>query len=287
MEGPPPLRQNDPRYYRIERETGSIPREKTSGKGMLGTLAAIGLLIAKFFGSLVKFAPFLKTAGSMFVMIAVYAMSGGWAWAAGFVLLIFVHECGHVLAARHFGLPVTAPVFIPFVGAYILLKEMPRNAWVEAWIGIGGPILGSLGALVCHAAGEQLNQPLLISLALSGYLINLFNLVPITPLDGGRIVTALSPWLWLLGLVMMGLLAFLRPNPIFYLLLILIVVQAYPRVRSLFRKRTDEEQRYFELTAAQRLTMAAAYFGLIAALIVGMHYAHLQLEARGMEMGMR
>lgn len=280
MEGPPPLRQNDPRYYRIERPSDPAG-DKKPASGLMGTLAAIGLLIAKFFGSLVKLLPFLKTGASMFIMIAVYAMGGGWPWAVGFVLLIFVHECGHIVAAKYFGVKVSAPVFIPFLGAMILMKEAPRNAWVEAWIGIGGPILGSIGALVCHALGEQFQQPLLISLALSGYLINLFNLVPITPLDGGRIVTALSPWLWLLGLVMIGSLAFMRPNPVFYILLIIILFQAIPRVRTLFRKRTDEEQRYFEVTPSQRMTIALSYFGLIAALVAGMHYANLQLHAHG------
>ncbi|HEV7403519.1 MAG TPA: site-2 protease family protein [Chthoniobacteraceae bacterium] len=282
MEGPPPLRQNDPRLYRIERETGSIPREKAQTRGILGTLAAIGIVIVKFFAPLLKLLPFLKTGLSMLLMIVVYAQGGGWWWALGFVLLLFVHECGHLIVAKYFGLNVSAPVFIPFIGAMILLKEAPRNAWVEACIGIGGPILGSIGALVCHVLGVQLDQPLLISLALIGYLLNLFNLIPITPMDGGRIVTALSPWLWLLGLALMGALAFLRPNAFFFVLLIVILFQAIPRIRTLFRKRTDEEQRYFEVTPAQRLVIALSYFGLIAALVAGMHYAELDLQLRGL-----
>ena len=129
------------------------------------------------------------------------------------------------------------------------------------------------------------NQPLLISLAWIGYWLNLFNLIPLTPLDGGRIVTALSPWLWLLGLALMGALAWLRPNAdAFFILLIFILFQAIPRIRTLFRKRTDEEQRYFEVTPSQRLTIALSYFGLIAALVAGMHVADLQLQARGIGM---
>jgi Zn-dependent protease len=289
MEGPPPLRQNDPAAYRIERETGSIPREKSDNRGILGTLAAIGILIAKFFAPIVKFIGpalkflpvILKSGGTMILSIGAYALLWGWKWAVGFVLLIFVHECGHLVAAKQFNLKVGAPVFIPFMGAAIALKEAPRNAWVEAWVGIGGPILGSIGALVCHALGEQLHQPLLIALAWTGYWLNLFNLVPLTPLDGGRIATALSPWLWLVGLGLMGVLAWQHPNPMLFFILIFILIQAVPRIRTLFRKRTDEEQRYFEVTPAQRLLIGFCYFGLIAALVAGMHFADLQLLARG------
>src|SRR4051812_36275140 len=285
MEAPPPLRQNDPAAYRIERQTGSIPREKAESRGILGTLAAIGILIAKFFAPILKFLPvILKSGGTMILSIGAYALIWGWKWAVGFVLLIFVHECGHLVAAKQFNLKVGAPVFIPFMGAAIALKEAPRNAWVEAWVGIGGPILGSLGALVCHALGEQLNEPLLIALAWTGYWLNLFNLVPLTPLDGGRIATALSPWLWLVGLVLMGLLAWMRPNPMLFFILIFILVQSIHRIRTLFRKRTDEEQRYFEVTPSQRLIIGLSYFGLIAALVGGMHVADLQLQARGIGM---
>lgn len=284
MEGPPPLRQNDPRLYRIERETGSIPREKPDRKGILGTLAAIGIVIAKFFAPIVKFLPIIlkSTGGSMLISLVLYAAAFGWRWAVGFIVLLFVHEYGHLLAAKHFKLKVSAPVFIPFMGAAIILREAPRNAWIEAWVGIGGPILGSLGALVCHALGEQLHYPFLIAVAATGYWLNLFNLIPLTPLDGGRIATALSPWLWLVGLVLIGLLAIVRPNLMLFIILIYILLHAIPRLRTLFRKRTDEEQRYFEVTPSQRLAVASAYFGLIAALVVGMHVADLQLQASGL-----
>src|SRR3954471_24942963 len=161
-----PLRQNDPAPFRTRRELEPIPREKPQNTGLLGGLAAIGVLIAKFFGPILKFLPLiLKSGGSMLLSIGAYGLLWGWKWAVGFVLLIFIHECGHLVAARQFGLKVGAPVFIPFMGAMIALKEAPRNAWIEAWVGIGGPLMGSAGALVCHALGEQLDAPLLIGLA--------------------------------------------------------------------------------------------------------------------------
>src|SRR5437588_8380552 len=145
------------------------PPERPSGglKKALGSLAAIGVIIAKFFVKLkflviplLKFLPLLlKSGGTMLLMIWVYTAMWGWRFGVGFVLLLLVHECGHLLVAKKFGLKVGAPVFIPFMGAFIALKEAPRNAWMEACVGIGGPVLGTVGALVCNLHGEAFNAP--------------------------------------------------------------------------------------------------------------------------------
>src|SRR5690242_13791714 len=123
-------------------------------KKLFAPFAVIGVLILKFFAKvkflilpMVKFLPvLLKTGGTMILSIGLYAMAFGLWFAVGFVLLIFVHECGHLLVAKRLGLKVGAPVFIPFMGAIIALKEAPRNAWIESQVGIGGPMLGTLGA---------------------------------------------------------------------------------------------------------------------------------------------
>ena len=213
----------------------------------------------------------------MLLSIGAYALLFGWQFALGFVLLIFVHECGHVIVAKKFGLKVGAPVFIPFVGAAIMLKEQPQNAWVEAWVGIGGPIFGALGALACNAFGEAFNAPLFIALASSGYFLNLFNLLPVGMLDGGRIVTAMSRWFWLPGLALLVWFGWTSSS----ILVWIIVILSLPRVFSLFRKRTEEEKRYFEVTPTQRLIMSVLYFGLIAMLAVGQFVAHNELAERG------
>lgn len=251
-------------------------------KKALGPVAVVGVVIAKFFVKLkffilpaLKFLPILlKSGGTMLISIWAYALFFGWPFAVGFVLLMFVHECGHLIVARKFGLPVSAPVFIPFMGAFILLKDQPRNAWMEACVGIGGPMLGSLGALACNSLGEIFNMPFLIALASTGYFLNLFNLMPVGFLDGGRIVTALSRWLWLPGFAMLLWFGWKFPNFIVWL----IVIASLPRIYSLFRKRTEEERRYYEVTPTQRWTMSILYFGLIAALALGMYTAHNELN---------
>jgi len=262
----PPLRPPDSRWKRH-----------------LGVLGAVGLLLLKF-GSKIKFLilPLLKflpillqSGGSMLLMVAVYTGLWGWQYAVGFVVLMLVHECGHLLVAKAFGIPVGAPVFIPFMGASIALKEAPKDAWIESCVAIGGPILGSAGAAACHGAGLALGQPLLVALAWTGYWLNLFNLVPIGPLDGGRIATALSPWLWIPGLAIMGWLAWMSP---YSFMIWLILLLSLPRLLSLFRRRTDEEQRFYEVPPARRWAMAAAYFALIAALFYGMNLTESDLR---------
>jgi Zn-dependent protease len=243
-------------------------------KKFFGPFAVVGVLIAKFFAKLkflllpaLKFLPvLLKTGGSMILMIWIYAITYGFWFALGFVLLIFVHETGHLIAAKRLGLKVGAPVFIPFMGALIALKDAPPNAWVEAQVGIGGPLLGTIGAACCEGIYQLTGNLLFRALAHSGFLINLFNLMPIGFLDGGRIVTALSPWLWILGFIGMGILTFFHPN----FLVILILIVSLPRLFSLFRAKTEEERRYYEVTPAQRLIMTVMYFGLIAFLVLGM-----------------
>jgi Zn-dependent protease len=163
-------------------------------------------------------------------------------------------------------------MFIPFMGTFIALKDAPPDAWVEAQVGIGGPLLGSAGAAACLALGLATDTPLLVALAYSGFFLNLFNLVPIGFLDGGRIAAALSPWLWLAGAAGTLVLMFLHFN----FILLLIFVLALPRLWSLFRRKSDEEQRYYEVTPSRRLAMGALYFGLAAALVIGMRVSQIQ-----------
>ncbi len=273
---PPPLPPQFPAHGAADPAALRLPTPPTPWQRIRKLLgpAFITVVVAlkygaklKFIAPLLKFVPVvLKTGGSMIVTIWVYAMAWGVWFAVGFVLLIFVHECGHLVAARRIGLKVGAPVFIPFMGAFIALQEAPKDAWIEAQVGIGGPLLGTLGAVACAGLYMLTGNPMFSALAYTGFFLNLFNLAPIGFLDGGRIVTALSPWLWLVGLVIAVLLMLVQFN----FLLLLIVVMSLPRLTFLFRKKTDEEKRYFEVSPQRRWAMATLYFGLIAFLVVGM-----------------
>ena len=264
----PPLRQRPPQpsvWQQIKRFLVPIGVVLLLGVKFFAKLKFLILPILKFFPVL------LKTGGTMLISVWFYAMSWGWWFALGFVLLLFVHECGHLLVAKRFGLSVGAPVFIPFMGAFIALKDAPRNAWMEAWVGIGGPLLGTAGAVACEGLFHLTGNPMFRALAYTGFFLNLFNLAPIGFLDGGRIVTALSPWLWIVGLVVVGAMLVSHPN----FILVLILLMSLPRLWFLFRKKTAEEKRYFEVTPAQRSLMAAMYFGHVAFLVAGMKLSHI------------
>ena len=254
-------------------------------KGLWGPIALAVAAVAKFGSKLLllmpflKFLPaFLKTGGTMILSVGAYALLWGWKFALGFVVLIFVHEFGHLVAARSQGLRVGAPVFIPFMGAFIALKDAPRNAWIEAVVGIGGPIFGTLGAAVCFLIHVATGDPFWSALAYSGFMLNLFNLAPVGFLDGGRIVTALSPWLWVVGYCLM--IAYLVYEAMtrgwISPLLIMILIMGLPRLISLFRSRDDESRRFFEIEPRQRWTVGIAYFGLIALLALGMTLSHVR-----------
>ena len=253
-------------------------RREENGFDKLKNLFApviVGIMaLFKFLPAILKFFPvLLKTGGSMFLMIWVYANFYGWWFAFGFVLLIFIHECGHILAAKQIGLKVSAPVFIPFMGALILLKEAPKNAWVESKIAIGGPLLGSIGAAFCYLLYPLTDNMIFAALAFTGFFLNLFNLIPLAPLDGGRIVTALSPWFWLGGIVLLGIWMVIHFN----LLILFIILISLPRLFTLFRQRTPDEVNYFQVTPSQRWIMGTLYIGLAGFLAWGMAAIHQHL----------
>jgi len=261
---------------------GLPSKPESEWKKIFGPIAAAGVVILKFFAKLkflilpiLKFFPLiLKTGGTMILSIGAYAMFWGWKWAVGFVILMLIHECGHIIVGRQFGLKVSAPVFIPFLGAAVLLKDAPRNAWMQSCVAFGGPLYGAIGGLFCHAVGLYLDLTLLVGLAYTAYFLNLWNLTPLGFLDGGKIVAALSPWLWIPGLFIILWFVLETMNPI----LIFILIMSIPQVISLFWSRTEEQQRYFEVTPLQRFKVAGMYFGLIAALFAGMHVTHDQLK---------
>jgi Zn-dependent protease len=265
----------EPEPERDYRPIQPEPRWKELGRKALAPLAALGALLAKFKTvalALFKFKIF-ATSGTMLVSIAAYAWIWGWKFAVGFVLLIFVHELGHVFELRRQGVPASAPLFIPFLGAVVGMKQLPADAWRESRVALAGPILGSLGAAAVWAVGAASGSDLLIALAFTGFFLNLFNLLPVVPLDGGRAVAAVHPGLWALGLAGLLALAFWHPNPILILILLVGGFELWRRWRE---RGTPEAAAYYNVKPWQRLTAGAVYIGLAAALAVAMTATHLE-----------
>lgn len=223
-----------------------------------------------------KLGKVLLTGGTMILSVFAYALIYGFWYAVGFVLLIFVHEMGHFLAARQRGLAVGAPTFIPFVGAWIELKDLPHDVETEAWIGLAGPLLGSAGALACYFAWRVTDAPLLLALSYAGFFINLFNLIPVSPFDGGRITAIISPRVWLLGVPILIGLFFWHPSPILILMAVLAAPQVWKAIK--FDPNAPENQAYYAVAPAKRWEYAFYYLALAVFLALISYDVHEMLE---------
>lgn len=224
-----------------------------------------------------KYSKLMLSVGSMLLSIAVYAQYYGWRYAAGFVGLIFVHEMGHYVAARQRGLKVGLPTFIPFMGAWIQLKELPHDAETEAYVGLAGPLIGSVGALACYFAARQGGDSTtwLLAVSYAGFFLNLFNLIPVSPLDGGRITAVLSPRIWLLGAPV--LVAVLVTQRAWVLLIILVLAMPQLQAAWRFDRNDPENQRYYAASLETRLSYSITYFALLVFLAVMTHDLHATL----------
>jgi Zn-dependent protease len=252
-------RPEPPRYEPIRPESGLWSMVKR----LLVPLTAIGLLLAKFKGLLFLLlkVKFIGTALTMLLSVGAYALLFPVWFAVGIVVLIWIHEMGHVLQLKREGIKASAPMFIPFLGAFVAMKEMPKNALAEARVGLAGPVLGTLGGLGVLGIYAWTQNPLFLGLAYFNFLINLFNLAPILPLDGGRAVGALSPAFWLLGLGVMAALFFVAP------IIFLIVLLGAPELWRRWKTRnTPEGQAYNKIALRHRIMVGTVYVGLLVAL---------------------
>jgi Zn-dependent protease len=255
--------------------------ERPVWRRWLGVLAALGLLLFKFAAkakALLLLLPKLKlftTSASMLVSIGAYSLIWGWKFAIGFVLLLLVHELGHVIQLRREGIPASAPMFIPFLGALVAMKQLPKDAAAEARVGLAGPVLGSLAALVPLAIYGLTGEELFKALAFVGFFLNLFNLLPVLPLDGGRAMAALSPWMWFVGYALLIAATFAFPNPIMILILLFGGLETWRRWKQ---RKTPEGRAFHRVKPATRAAIAVVYLGLAAALAVGMDATFLDRE---------
>ena len=212
----------------------------------------------------------LVTGGTMALSVFAYALVYGWRYAVGFVGLIFVHEMGHLLAARQRHLAVGAPVFIPFVGAWVALKDARLDPETEAHVALGGPMLGSAAAFACYLVARDNGEPLWMAIAYAGFFLNLFNLIPLRPLDGGRIVGVISPKVWLVGVPVLLGVFWWRPSP----LLVLIAVMAVPQVWAAWR---EPEHPACAVSTQAKWQYGAQYLALVIGLAVLALDAHERL----------
>ena len=259
---------------RVPQPRGRSGRAARAGAGLAagaGGLAKVGVL-AKLFGALklLHLAGQLKFALSMVTSIALYAVFWGWRYAVGFVLLMLVHELGHVVELRRQGVRTTAVMFVPFLGAYTAHEGTgtPRD---EATAAFAGPLAGTVAATGVLYLGQVSQSQLLLALAYSGFFLNLLNLLPVPPLDGGRVAGALHPALWVAGLAVgVWYVVAHRPNPV----LILVLGLGVWHVVGVLRGRAGRRA-HLEVPAQERALIAGAYVLLALWCVWGMHVAYV------------
>ncbi|MGH2982376.1 MAG: site-2 protease family protein [Solirubrobacterales bacterium] len=250
-------------------------------KKLWGPLLAAGLLVLKL-GAKLKALLFVlpkvklfTTSATMLVSIGAYALIWGWTFAVGFVLLLLLHEVGHVIQLRREGIEASAPMFIPFLGAVIAAKSMGDDAAAEARVGLAGPVLGSLATLVPLAIWLLTGNEFWQALAFVGFFINLFNLLPVLPLDGGRAMAALSPWVWVVGFAGLIALTVFFPNPILLLVLLFGGMETWRRWKT---RHTPEARAFNDIPGRTRALVAVIYLGLSALLAVGVYETFLERD---------
>ena len=277
---PPVLGSETPAHYPADYRPEPADKPPTWRRAG-GVIAAAALLIFKFgakLKGLLLLLPKLKlftTSASMLVSIGAYTLIWGWRFALGFVLLLLIHELGHVIQLRREGIKTGPVTFIPFLGALVAMKELPKDAVAEARVGLAGPVLGSLGALIPWALYAATGDDLFKALAFVGFFLNLFNLLPVLPLDGGRAMAALTPAMWLVGFAALIALTIIAPNPILLLILLFGGFETWRRWKA---RKDPEQQRYHRVPARARFAVAGVYVGLAVLLALGMDATFLERD---------
>jgi Zn-dependent protease len=277
---PPPV------YRGYEPAPPKKPAWRTAG----GFAGAAALFFAKFKGLLLVllnlkwllFVPkLLISFGTLFLSIWFYALFFGWKFGIVFVLLILVHELGHYVTFRNFGIKANLPFFIPGLGAFVAARGPAPSMTIEAIATLAGPIFGIAASAICYGYAVSTHEPFWYAAAYVGFFLNALNLLPIPPFDGGRIAGTIDPRLWIVGLfAFLGFLVFFGVWSSFTIIMIVLVaLGAIPRIIGLFRGVVDP--RLAEVPAANRWAIAVAYFVTIALAVAGAAVSHVQLPMMG------
>lgn len=227
--------------------------ERHTTRETLGTVLRIAILaVAKL--------KYLTVIGSMALSVVTYSLLWGWTFALGFVIVLFIHEMGHVLELKRSRIPASVPVFIPFLGAAVAMRGRPKNAAVEARVGLAGPITGTASALVVLGVYALTGSPFWRALAFVAFFLQLFNLIPMLPLDGGRAMAAISTRIWFVGWLGMIGLAIYTGHPLIF---VVVALGAMELVTRWGRRKNPETIAYHSVRVRDRLIIGAVYLVLV------------------------
>jgi Zn-dependent protease len=237
------------------------PRQNNRGAfGWLGSALLAIWAVVKYGGLVLLKIPAFATLFTALISLGSYALVFGSWWAGvAVVVMIFVHEMGHVVEIRRQGMQATAPIFIPFLGAAIFQRSHPTDALHQAEIGIAGPIAGTIGATVAWLLFGSTHEPIFLFAAWFGFLINLLNLLPVWQLDGAWILAPVSPWFQVAGLVMIGIAVLV----FHFVSVFLIIVAVFGISTMLAGFRNARNPYYTSVPSGARWALGAAWLALV------------------------
>jgi Zn-dependent protease len=260
-------------------------RAKKRAGGLGAIAAAVGVAALKFKALLavllnLKFvllgAKLFAVSWTFVLSMILYVAFFGWRFGLVLVLLIAAHELGHYFAYRAYGLPVRVPVFVPFLGAYTAGAIAP-SLEDDAYIALAGPVTGLALAGVCYALGVTTGDHFWLAAADLSALLNLFNMIPILPFDGGRIIGAIWAPLWIVGALLFVAAALWLHVPIVFVLLIAIL--GLPAMIAAFRGHTDP--RAATMTNPARARVGLWYLATVIGLLYVIGQSHIGLPNAG------
>lgn len=234
-------------------------RSGTSALGWLGSAALAVWAVVKYGLIFLVKIPAFATLASALVSVGAYSLIYGPWTAVALVVMIFVHELGHVVEIRRQGMAATAPIFIPFLGAAIFQRQHPTDAVKQAQIGIAGPIAGTLAATVAFLFYNSTHNPIFLLAALIGFALNLLNLLPVWQLDGAWVLAPVSPWVQVVGLGLVAVLVFFFH--VVSVLLIIVALLGIQSARAAFRNAKNPY--YTSVPINARLALGGAWLGLV------------------------
>ena len=257
-----------------ERDATKSAQRRRGGIGAV--LAAIAAFALKFKFLLLFGAKLFTISWTFLLSLWIYVVIFGWKLAVVIMMLLLAHELGHYFAFRAYGLPARLPAFVPLLGAFTA-GAAPADLEQDAYIALAGPLVGLGLAAVCYAIGDASHDRFWFACADLSAFLNLFNMIPTPPFDGGRVIGALWPPLWIVGFILFIAFAALLHIPVLFVAIIGIL--GLPAMIAALQGRADPRAAHMTFNA--RLRVSVWYLATLLGLFFIMAQSHLIAAPNG------
>ncbi len=217
---------------------------------LLSTKLKSVLLLGSKWLSFAKLGWLVTKSWTLWLSLTLYAATFGWSLAWMLVLVLFLHEGGHWIWMRAYGLNPGLPTFIPFLGAFVAMKKLPKDEASHAWVAFAGPLIGGVTSALLYWIGVIINNTWLMTTGHLGSILNLLQLIPAKPLDGGFVISAVSTRLLIPGVIFLVIFSIYRQS-------IFLFVIAIFSIFTLLESFTGKAQLELQANASSASTVGA------------------------------